>query len=244
MDKAHILREIKRLAATKGGEPLGRRRFSLETGIKASEWEGVHWARWGDAIREAGLEPNQLTAPIAETVLLDSYAHFAIELTRLPTTAELQLKHRKDSTFPSVKTFNRFGSKVELIGRLRTHCQGVGAFGGVIDLCDAFFAVRARESVDNDVASVPETAKLGYVYLIKSGKFYKIGMTNSIGRREYEIALQLPEAATTVHVIQTDDPAGIEAYWHNRFAAKRKNGEWFELDRADVAAFKRRKTFM
>ncbi len=86
-----------------------------------------------------------------------------------------------------------------------------------------------------------EDTQIGFVYLIKSGRFYKVGKSYAVGRREYEIGLQLPERAVTVHVIRTDDPGGIEAYWHKRFEAKRKNGEWFELDAAAVAAFRRRK---
>jgi hypothetical protein len=40
-------------------------------------------------------------------------------------------------------------------------------------------------------------------------------------------------------VIRTDDPSGIELYWHLRFGANRKNGESFDLDRSEVAAFER-----
>lgn len=79
------------------------------------------------------------------------------------------------------------------------------------------------------------------MYLLKSGRYYKIGKTISVGTRERQLQIQLPEQARTVHTIKTDDPSGIEAYWHRRFEAKRKNGEWFELSAQDVSAFRRRK---
>ena len=73
------------------------------------------------------------------------------------------------------------------------------------------------------------------------GKHYKIGKTFSIPRRHREIALELPEKLQPIHVIRTDDPAGIEAYWHKRFRAKCMNSEWFTLSAEDVRTFKKRK---
>jgi hypothetical protein len=91
---------------------------------------------------------------------------------------------------------------------------------------------------------VPEPAlskaTFGSVYLLKGpGKRFKVGRTNEFGRRRRELSIQLPFETRKVHVIETDDPQGVEAYWHQRFAGKRINSEWFELEAEDVAAFKR-----
>jgi hypothetical protein len=74
---------------------------------------------------------------------------------------------------------------------------------------------------------------------MKSGKHYKIGHTNSVGRRGREFAIKIPVPPTTIHSIETDDPTGVEAYWHKRFAEKRGEGEWFALSPEDVKIFKR-----
>ncbi len=238
MDKAHILREIKRPADANGGVPLGWRRFLTETGIKQSDWFAVHWARWSDALCEAGYEPNQLTEGYEPEELLDRVAQLVTELGRLPTNADMRFQANKDSAFPSDKTFRQRWSKPELVAELREYCQSRAEYADVVRLCEEYIP---RKQQEEPVAHATGEVTMGYVYLIKMGKYHKVGMTNSVGRREYELNLQLPERTELVHAISTDDPVGIEAYWHNRFKDKNTNGEWFALDAADIAAFKRRK---
>lgn len=237
MNKQHILQEIKRTAEANGGTPLGRLRFFRETGIKESDWKGKYWARWNDAVSEAGLEPNQKTSAYEEELLIEKFISLMRELGRFPVVAEIRMKVRTDPNFPNDKTFGRFGSKPEFAAKILDYCRSRSGYDDVTALCAPIASHPSAEPDAEDESHVV----IGCVYLMKSGKFYKLGRSNAAGRREYELGIQLPEKLKTVHVIRTDDPIGIEAYWHQRFEAKRKNGEWFDLDAADVAAFKRRK---
>ncbi len=118
------------------------------------------------------------------------------------------------------------------------HCLTTPGFDDVAAICRPLAdTVPTRQPEPEEDAET----RFGYVYLARMGKYYKIGHTGSVGRREYELAIQLPEKLILVHSITTDDPPGIEAYWHNRFANKRGNGEWFNLSARDVKAFRRRK---
>jgi hypothetical protein len=103
LNKPHIFQEIRRTAATNRGVPLGARRFATATGITESDWLGKRWARWGDALREAGFSPNRLQSAYDNKELLEKYAKLAQELGRLPTANDLRLKDRLDDNFPNQK---------------------------------------------------------------------------------------------------------------------------------------------
>jgi hypothetical protein len=236
MTKAEILAQIKRTASKNGGVPLGTRTFARETGIRPAAWFGIHWRSWGDAVKEAGFAPNSRTPKIEERELLRRYCLLARELARFPTKGDFRLKKREDSTFPSESAFiRRFGSFPATRHRAREYSVEHAEFSDVQQLLSD--APRERMASPSRVTSVPT----GFVYLVKHGSRseYKIGKTFNRLRREGEIRLQLPEKLNPIHYIETDDPAGVEVYWHTRFAAKRKEGEWFALSRDDVVAFKR-----
>jgi hypothetical protein len=98
--KSHIIEEIKRTARENRGSPLGIARFEAETGIKSSDWMGKFWPRWGDALAEAGFQPNILQGPRNEDELLERLATLARELGHFPVANELKLKARTEPGFP------------------------------------------------------------------------------------------------------------------------------------------------
>lgn len=240
MNKQHIIEEIRRTAKANGGSPLGRLRFRAETGIKESDWLGVYWVRWNDAVREAGLNPNKKTEAYQDEWLMAKIVSLARELGHFPVHAELRLKARTDADFPDDSTFRKFGSKHDLVAKVLEFCQTHEGHGEVLAMCGAVSG-RPKLQSDDDCDGEADEVQVGFVYLLRSGRYHKIGRSNACGRRERELAIQLPEKATLVHEIRTDDPVGIEAYWHRRFEPRRQNGEWFVLTAADIRAFKRRR---
>ena len=242
MDKQEIIEEIKRTTNLNKGKALGRERFEKETGIKMSDWYPFHWLRWGDAIQEAGFVPNQLNTAFSKDVVIEKLISFIKEIGHFPVYGEFRLKSKQDSTFPSHGVFDKFGGKKKLAAAVVSYCRTHSGLEDIVEICTGHIGDGEPDSAKNADAVTEEGN--GFVYLMKSGRYYKIGRTDVVGRRHREIKTQMPEEVEVVHHIRTDDPSGIEAYWHNRFSAKRKKGEWFDLTRADINAFKRRKKFM
>ncbi|MGE3105608.1 MAG: GIY-YIG nuclease family protein [Lysobacterales bacterium] len=235
MTKAVILAEIRRIAVKKGGKPPGREVFERETGIKQSEWYPALWLRWGEALSEAGYGPNSLQGRMEDASIIRKYAEFVRELGKLPVAGELRIRASADPSFPSHTIFGRFGGRQALLACVAAFCSENPDFADVASIVNP--AIKIAQ--DSSERSSPARVRTGFVYLMKSGRHYKIGRTNSLGRREFELGIKIPIPPTTLHAIETDDPVGVEAYWHRRFADKRGEGEWFSLSREDIEAFKR-----
>jgi len=70
----------------------------------------------------------------------------------------------------------------------------------------------------------------GYIYLIKCGKYYKIGRTEkNFQQRLSDIQTSNPEKIKIVFCAKVDSYKEIEESIHEHFKDKRVRGEWFEL---------------
>lgn len=242
MAREEILAEIRRTAEENGGVPLGRNRFENATGIREHElWK--YWPRFGDAVREAGFEPNALNVAYSDEYLMSKIIALVRELGKFPTRPEMAVKRNSDREFPNEGVFRRFGAKSEFAAAVLQYCDGRPEYADVAGICEAVAISRSSGSLRG--VSEPVDVRFGFVYLIKGhpGE-YKIGHTNLVDRRVSELGATFPVEQQPVHTIKTDDPAGVEAYWHKRFENKRMKGEWFRLKPDDVKAFKRWKRIL
>lgn len=184
-----------------------------------------------------GIEPQQFSnarIPLAE--LAKSVALLSVELGKWPTEDDIRRARRRDPNFPGLDA-------------IRPHRRSGALAASIVAIADEQPALHAaRSHAERHLVDLPAATDAhasarvqGYVYMIRSGRRFKIGKSTDPSRRFREVKLELPEEAHQIHAIPTDDPSGIEAYWHRRFAAKRvRNTEFFELSVEDVAAFRRR----
>ena len=246
-NKRAIINEIRRTAEKNRGVPLGMVRFYQATGIKISDWRGKLWLRWSDALRAAGFEPNNKTYAYPEKFLLDSFIGLMRELGHFPTATELQQKGYHNRDFPSHMAFkSRWGSKGQQAEHIAAYCRRQEDYGDILEMCEQ---IRQQERFP---AHPPVQAQgmNGYVYLVKArrkwGTFYKLHWSSMRLHKSRYLSTRNGQPYLkngAVHLIRTDDPEGICAYWRQRFAPKcqrRREGECYRLTTADLQAFKSR----
>lgn len=232
--KQDILKEIQRTANENAGVPLGENRFSKETVIKQYDWK-KYWPRFGDAQREAGFDPNTLKKAYDDEFIVNKMVGLIRKIGRFPAHGELRIEKNNDPEFPNSKTlFDTKKQKKELAIKISEWCKKKNGYEDIVKLCTPVIEELSEEKELSNVSMAR-----GEVYLFRSGRYYKIGKTNDTVRRGKEIRIQLPERTDLIYAIKTDDPSGVEAYWHKRFESKRMRGEWFDLNSSDIKAFKR-----
>ena len=242
-DKQFILSEIRRTAVLNGGQPVGARRFQTETGIAQHEWRGSHWARWGDALSEAGFAPLEWITGSSVEQILEVMGKIVRQYGRYPTVSEILIEKKNDETVPAPNALRRkLGPKAEAIERLRDYCSSRAEYADVSALLAKEVTGSLPATNHESNIGMSKSKPTGCVYLVRSGKLYKIGYSENHWRRKSELHKQTSEGITEVHTISAiDDAPGIERYWHERFKDKRKHGEWFDLSPEEISAFKKRK---
>lgn len=95
------------------------------------------------------------------------------------------------------------------------------------------------EPPEEEAIETPQApARDGFVYIIKSGAFCKIGHTKNPKQRFGEYTL-LPHDPNVLLCEAVSDRFDTEELLHQTFKLKRKRGEWFKLTLNDVVTAKR-----
>lgn len=246
ISREEILAEIRKFVAANNGVVPGERTFVAATRIKQSAWKGKHWARWGNAVREAGYDPNAMTRKIPDEGILEPLAGFITKLGYFPVRDEINIQARTAPGFPVWQTIKkRYGGMPQTAAALLEFSRET-ANTALTKLCEARLEREALKPKHDANGQRQTAVNVGFVYLKYSPslRLYKIGKANDADRRGAGISLLLPEDLVPKHEIRTDCPYILEKYWENRFRARKKQGEWYDLTSADIHSFKKRREFI
>jgi hypothetical protein len=255
MDKTFFIEKVQDLTS-EDGIPPGQRQFYKLTGLRESDWKNKHWNHWnnwGDVLEEAGYSRRIKSSAFERSHILRELASLTKKLGKFPVTVEMRREKRTNSNFPNDGTLSSIGSRKEVLSALLAFCKEEE--DEFIDLVDLLQKTTVSGSFKPESTGVEDSdgedeskRGWGFVYLIRARDVFKIGSTRAPYRRASEIANQSAFGAELLHLISTDDPEGIERYWHSRFQPKRiigthkESGEWFSLTNDDMKVFRRRKT--
>ena len=140
-------------------------------------------------MREAGFEPNQKQEPYSTDHLLERLIELIRELRRFPVYSEIRLKSNRDSTFPTDRTFARLGAKQDLVAHVVRYCESHPGCEDILQICSQ----TAASSVAPTEATDTEGEAFGFVYLLRSGRFYKIGKSNAADGGNVSLLFSFPK---------------------------------------------------
>lgn len=227
-ERTVILDALHRAAADNGGRPPGEKQFRASTGISAAAWQGKHWIRWSELIRDAGYASAGHLVIRDDELLLTRLAEIVRHFGKVPTSREIYFYARRHPGVPSASTFiARLGNRRILFERLRSWAAGRPDMEDVARFCQ-----------ERPPASLPAEACDPVIYLLRAGEYFKIGWAKTLEKRIRDIQSCCPETLELIHAIPTEEPLATEAKWHHRFKDKRVRGEWFKLTPEDVTEFR------
>lgn len=95
---------------------------------------------------------------------------------------------------------------------------------------------RIRELNGDFISYRPSEKKevWGQVYFIQSRYLVKIGGTRKLNQRLESLSRVIPGGGKFLFSYETNNLWELERLLHELFSSKRKNGEWFNLTRADI----------
>jgi hypothetical protein len=76
----------------------------------------------------------------------------------------------------------------------------------------------------------------GYIYIVESAGFYKIGRAKQLDRRVWEFKTEYPLPVYLIWACWVADAVADEQRLHHQFADKRVRGEWFNFSTEDLIA--------